>query len=63
MPERLKGSCEFGATIPTGAYQNVKISFSKEFYLDETTHEKVILELALKVDEYTAKLRRQELAR
>jgi hypothetical protein len=63
MTDRLKGSVEFGATIPTGPYQNVKISFSEEFYLDESTHEQVLLRLASKVDEETAKLKVQGLVR
>jgi hypothetical protein len=63
MTDRLRGSVEFGATIPTGPYKNVKISFSEEFYLDESTHEQVLRLLATKVDEEVAKLKVQEIAR
>ena len=63
MTDRLKGSVEFGATIPTGAYRNVKIVFSEEFFLDESTHEQVLLKLANRIDEEVSKLKVQELVR
>ena len=57
MTDRLKGSVSFGTVVPTGAYRNVRIEYTQEFYLDEASHEDVLAGLAAKVDEAISRLR------
>jgi hypothetical protein len=57
LTDRLKGSVSIEKVVPTGPYQNIKLGFYQEFFLDEYTHEDVLGALSKRLDLSIAELR------
>ncbi len=49
--DRLKGAVTLSRTFNLGNFRSIRLEFSKEFYLEETTHEEVLGELERKISE------------